>query len=449
MHVYSVTAAGNEITFHHSHESTSPLADYDGYSITVNGNVQPITYSSGDPDWQIKFTRSAGDFADGDVLVGFYVAAGNDMQEVGGGHLIDSDTSLDPFTVVVAPTVNDPPVIGVLNLPNAVEGQNYSYFIPYAGVAETFSLVTGTLPAWLGLDLNTGEFAGAPAIGDPDIPGISVSVTNPSGTSATSNIDTLSIVAAGTGFNVVANFEAGSEGQVANGVSGLFGALSQTVYSTERSNTGTKSAKATINAGTNGSGDFGFNQSLPEKLHEGDELWCRAFISTKSPWNNWDIDGQSSEGPKGIRFRVERQDGSGGGYWNFNPSTSGMLVATSVVGDDFYDNHPWPDYTHQKLTGVLPVDQQMGWEFYVRFHSQAGQGIVRAWFNGILIFEDVISPTMKEATDKVVVLQIFSYWRGGSGTPDATQSLFIDNVRLTDNNPGSIDSNGNPYIGLN
>ena len=113
--------------------------------------------------------------------------------------LLTPDVSLN----VTASTIQKPIYNGTLALSTATEGQAYTFSIVNlfntGGTPTSYAMETGSVgTSTLTFNTTTGVLSGTPA-NDTDLTGLSFSATNAGGTSATSNTDTLTINATGTG----------------------------------------------------------------------------------------------------------------------------------------------------------------------------------------------------------------------------------------------------------
>ncbi len=245
-----------------------------------------------------------------------------------------------------------------------------------------------------------------------------------------------------------ANFEGGKIGSIANGPTGISTCFDQTVFTNEKVHSGKMAAKATINAATDGFGKFGGNWILSgnQRLYEGDEIWYRTWVYVPS---NFSFScGGCTEGPKFMRIHTASSNGDNQGYWNLHLLESGITLATSVT-QDFYKNHPYPWTDTRKINGSIAKGSWHAYEQYIKFSATPGKGIYRAWYDGKLIFEDKITKTLKSSTSYVNKIQLFTYWRGTTKEqPKYTQSLYVDDIMITNERPDTRDAKGNPYLGV-
>ncbi|MDB4575610.1 polysaccharide lyase [bacterium] len=245
-----------------------------------------------------------------------------------------------------------------------------------------------------------------------------------------------------------ANFDSGTAGSIANGPSGITEAFALTKYSNEIVRSGSLSAKATIRAKSAGFGDFGGNWLLSsdQKLGEGDEIWYRTWLYVPHDFS-FDCGG-CTEGPKFMRIHTKSATGENEGYWNLHLLTNGITLASSVT-DDFYTNHPYPRDDIRGINGSVNKGEWHAYEQYVKFSSTSGKGIYRAWYDGKLIFEDTVTKTLKSSTSVVDKIQLFTYWRGvADEQPDQDQSVYVDEVMITNEQPDNKDAKGNSFLGV-
>jgi len=106
---------------------------------------------------------------------------------------VQSSTS----TFTVAATAPAPVYSGTFALPDAVDGDAYSYdaSVYFTGTVVSYTLESGTMGSGISFNTSTGVFSGT-ASGTTDLTGLSISATNAAGTSSTSNTATLVVNAA-------------------------------------------------------------------------------------------------------------------------------------------------------------------------------------------------------------------------------------------------------------
>ena len=229
-----------------------------------------------------------------------------------------------------------------------------------------------------------------------------------------------------SGWTFTADFEQGMIGEKANGPSGLSGARLQTLYSDERSNTGTQSAKVTFIEGTNADKSGGRVQ-FSSLLGEGDELWARGYFYFKSPWS-WTC----SPVIKILRgARVKTGSGDHIGYLSIFSNTNGTILLSNEV------------HATQPGTGAnFDLDRWQIIEMYIKFSTMAP--IFRIWKDGVLIIEDQTYRTLNNTTDVADFSYIFTYW---NGNVPQDQVNYIDDFVFTTDRPSNQDDHGNYMIG--
>lgn len=250
------------------------------------------------------------------------------------------------------------------------------------------------------------------------------------------------------------DFEQGTVGEKAKGPSGFGGAKGLTVFTREKSLSGSQSAKATITEGNDGWRQWGGQTIFPTPLKVGDEIWYRVFIYYPQDW----IFGN---GPKGLRIHLADNAGGNIGYFDYfilgNQLNLASEIGSSldVVGGGpcpYGSNPNWKQFrcnmeklgNPQKNLINVTKGTWHAFEMYVKLHHEPGKAMYRAWYDGQLIFEDPLTATMKSPTDQADFIYLFTTWNGGA---PATQSNYIDDLLITNEIPSNRDSKGNPFIG--
>jgi len=233
-------------------------------------------------------------------------------------------------------------------------------------------------------------------------------------------------------WTITADFESGTLGQMAQGPTGFSvgGGMTQTTFDNTRPNTGTKSAKAFINAGNEGWGEWGglfVNGASPyfhSPVGQGGELWFRMYVWFPSDWN-W----QTGTYIKIMRVLIS----PGSAKISLLANRFGGIVGNSEVVNQNYGSS---------------VSYSLGtWQFiemYIKLHATPGQGIFRAWKNGVLVFENTTHPTLPSSSHSATDLYVFSQWNDGS---PVNQSCWIDDIKATTFQPANRDAQGHYMIG--
>lgn len=192
---------------------------------------------------------------------------------------------------------------------------------------------------------------------------------------------------------------------------------------------------------------------LPTYIYVGDEIWWRVWVYLPADYE-WSPD---RPGNKFMRFHNYKGDGSNKQYIDTYSKTNGILVenwANGVgtfydtlgikVGSSVVNNSP-------KL-GYNSNGAYIGWEAiegYIKM-GPAGQGIWRCWRNGKLWFEDKLTATAQDSGGYIRAVNLFGHYSNTSnqaGSPK-DQSVWVDDVFITNERPSNTDSKGNPYIGV-
>lgn len=237
----------------------------------------------------------------------------------------------------------------------------------------------------------------------------------------------ITLLAGGQAFawTVAANFESGTVGNKAEGTSGFTEAGSQTILSSEKSASGSKSAKMTWPQGSDGWGIAHGYLDYPNVANES-EIWARAYFYFASPWS-WSCNPVS----KVIRLHIAHSNGSNAGYHSILLNSAGNIVVSNEIADI------------QPDTGVkFDIDKWQSIEMYVKLSTS--DPIFRIWKNGILIYEDRAHNTMSSTSDFSDSSYIMTYWNGGA---PQNQTQYVDEVLFTNERPSEVDSKGNSMIG--
>ncbi len=240
------------------------------------------------------------------------------------------------------------------------------------------------------------------------------------------------------GWSLVGDFEGGVVGQKANGPRGLSEAFGKSIIVDTMTFDGTRGAQMGIDAGVEGFGQWGGFMNYPVNLYEGSELWFR--ISTYFPA---DFIAVGNPRLKFMRVHTMTAVGANDGYLDlYILPNGGFSHDNEITGVSTAENIQ----TGAATPFGVPL-KKGAWEtyeVYVKFHSQPGTGIYRVWQNGKLMHENKTLKTLKTPSSWSDRSHIFTYWNGGA---PKTQSMYIDDVLITNERPGCQDSNGNYMIG--
>ena len=237
-------------------------------------------------------------------------------------------------------------------------------------------------------------------------------------------------------WTITADFEGGALDQKAQpNPSGFTNAFTQTLYSNEQAKTGTQSAKITWTAGLDGwgrsGGTFEFaNEGLTE-VFEGDEIWARAYFYFPSNFS-------FSANPHLKVFRVlniRTPTNTNIGWHDIYATPNRELKYISEVQ---------PTANSGPLGVFLNYDQWQALEMYIKLSATPGQGIVRIWKDGVLIFQNTTKETMSASSNKGTQTFLFTYWN--TAAPQ-NQFNYVDNIEISTQQPSNRDAQGNYMIG--
>ncbi|MDA8018447.1 MAG: hypothetical protein MPN21_13480 [Thermoanaerobaculia bacterium] len=211
-----------------------------------------------------------------------------------------------------------------------------------------------------------------------------------------------------------------------------------------------QSLKSTVQQGSSGFGSFGGILNLPacgmERLSEGDEVWIR--FRMKFPPDFAYPNGRL----KWVRLRTrDAATGDSEGYLDMYLNNPDFPVGSErpfhLIAE--FDGH-W-DYLGE-ATDLHRLDRWETYEIYYRLNSQSNNlapgtgGVARIWKNGLLLAEVTDRKTLNESDSFIASIYLFT-WFTNNGSPQ-TQSVFLDDLRITNVTPGDVDAHGNPYIGM-
>ena len=241
-------------------------------------------------------------------------------------------------------------------------------------------------------------------------------------------------------WSINAGFENGKIGTQADGPDGFpGGAFKNTKYSNVVSQTGKQSAVSTIKSGTNGFSEFGGTLKFPNHLSNGDEVWFRVWAYFPAGFSF--SCGGCTQGVKFMRVHTANANGTNEGYHTILLKDDNVEVDSEVTGKPFHNNNAGK----KTVGGKNTRGTWHAYEIYIKFSSQPGKGVYRVWKNGNLIFQDTKTNTLKTSASKSDFIYLFSYWNGGA---PKTQSVYIDNIVLTNARPSATDAHGNSFVGV-
>ena len=248
--------------------------------------------------------------------------------------------------------------------------------------------------------------------------------------------------------------EGGTLGQRADGSAGFIYAGTDCTFDNSEKHSGNKSFRCRLPKGSHGeSSKWSLAQSLPSHVSAGGEIWFRTWV--KLPANyQWSPD---RPGNKFMRLHTYKGDGTNKQYIDAYSKTNGILVENWAAGvNNFYQTLGVklgsPVINNSPKLGYRSDGAYIGWEaveIYIKV-GPAGQGIFRSWRNGIPWFEDMKNATAQDSGGYIKGVNLFGHYSNTSneaGSPQ-DQSIWVDDIIITNERPSNTDSKGHPYIGV-
>lgn len=250
-------------------------------------------------------------------------------------------------------------------------------------------------------------------------------------------------------FNIVMDFEDGTPGQkvmgncnVSNDQYRFTGEANKTIYNKDDAFGFGQSARLTVDKGTGGFGKWGgiinLQKCTGEELREGDEIWIRLRMKFPHDWMF-----TSGERLKFIRLRAYSPDGQALTYNDF------QLSHPDGPGEKFYPFHFIPEFDAGGWSLLGDASQYINfgvWETYEVYfkinyitadEDPVNGARVVAWKNGEFAGEVTNKRTLPDAGHTIRDFYLFTWWNGHGGEGDAprTQSVLIDDLRITNERP--------------
>jgi hypothetical protein len=241
-------------------------------------------------------------------------------------------------------------------------------------------------------------------------------------------------------WTIHADFDSGEIGTEAdNGNDGFSGAGGGSIYSDETSVKG-HSAKLHIKEGKTGYGMWGGHFIFPERAYRGDSLWYQVHVYFPEGFDHYSY-GEGNR-LKFLRIHTLSSDNKNHGYIDLYIDRKGSTnpfkwiyegaAEWTNVGDesDMIEKGRWESYQMHVTLDTVPV-------------SQGGKAKVRIWKTGRLLRNITNRATLKTETDYASRALLFTYWNGGA---PKTQSMFVDEITITNRTPASYDAQGFPSL---
>jgi len=241
-------------------------------------------------------------------------------------------------------------------------------------------------------------------------------------------------------WTIDANFDSGTLGEKADGGGdGFHGSGGMSLYSDTEKLKG-QSAQLSINGGETGYGNWGGEFTFPENVIKGETVWYLVHTFFPTTFDHYSY-GEGNR-LKFLRIHTKTETGDHIGYvdllvdmkddptpykWIYEGQNHWREVG---VYSDLIVKGVWESYQMAVTFGDIPKDS-------------GGVSEVKFWKNGKLIGHITDARTMNSPTDLVDRALLFTYWNGGS---PKTQSMYVDEVKITNEAPSTVDSNGYSYL---
>lgn len=232
-------------------------------------------------------------------------------------------------------------------------------------------------------------------------------------------------------------------------------ATGATEYSSEQSVEGGLSCKFKIKKGSDGWGKWGGRKILPTVLEKGDELWMRVHTFFPADFD-YNVTGAGNK-LKFLRAHTRSTiSGQGGSCVPANEGYNDWYIYpdTQEFGDTPYGfikecHNVWQEFGSFNEGMYIHREVWETYEMYIKLDNipsaSGGEALVRVWRNNDLLGEFTSVPTLVTAESFVDAFLIFTYWNGRS---PKTQHMYIDDLVVTNETPTSVDSEGNPRVGV-
>lgn len=241
-------------------------------------------------------------------------------------------------------------------------------------------------------------------------------------------------------WTIHAGFDSGVLGAKAEKTDDSFsGAAGRSIYSNETAISG-HSAKLHIEKGETGWGRWGGEFMFPEKVVRGETLWYLVHVYFPENFDHYAY-GEGNR-LKFMRITTRSYDNRNHGAIDFLIDMKGSINPFkwiyegknrwSDVGepDDMIVKGKWESYQVQVTFDKIPLDS-------------GGKAESRIWKNGVLLKHITDRTTLKENTSYANRALLFTYWNGGA---PKTQSLYVDEITITNETPNWTDAFGTPLI---
>ena len=208
-------------------------------------------------------------------------------------------------------------------------------------------------------------------------------------------------------------------------------------YQNAQVHTGKLSTAFTIQSGSEGFGTWGgIVDHAP--LVRYNEIWVRVctFFPTGFNYN-------ANPWLKFLRIRTATSAGSNLGYDDWYIKNEGSNPPFGFIYEGEQSWH-WFGTTGDAIVR----NTWETYEMYIKFDtspvSKGGQARARCWKNGTLIGDINDRITLKSSDAVVNATYLFTYWNGSG---PKTQTMYVDDIVVTNETPAGRDVAGNPMVG--
>ncbi|WP_416398269.1 heparin lyase I family protein [Allohahella sp. A8] len=253
-------------------------------------------------------------------------------------------------------------------------------------------------------------------------------------------------------WTVKIDCENSAAGSVLQGAGGFNDAASKTVVSTTNVVSGRHSCASTIRKDTTGWAEFGGRKVLPGKLVKGDSVWVKIdlFLPKDFDFNSYSAGNRL----KFMRFHTKSDapaefcKGKNEGYVDWLIYPTYKIFGDAGFGIIQECQQMWREFGSYSGGVHMKTGEWQTYEMHVVFDnipwSKGGEGLIRVWRNDKLITEITDITTLRTATSWSDAFLLFTYWNGNS---PKTQTLYFDDLIITNEKPSARDGKGNPRIG--
>ena len=234
------------------------------------------------------------------------------------------------------------------------------------------------------------------------------------------------------------DFESYTDGESLSG--SPFGAAGRTTASSDQAYRGSTSARMAIKEGDGGGfGQWGGTVKISPAPGVGEEVWVRLAV-----WWPSSFEFSASPWMKFLRLHNRKGNGDNGGYNDLYvdnaDSNSSVLRTIKEFHDQWavYDGEPIPRDTWETYEMYLSIDDTSV--------DDGGDGRVRIWRDGELIFDRTDVPTVTGPDGVIDFFYLFTYW---NNEDPPNNHCYVDDlvIATSDSPPPNTDDAGHRRIG--